>query len=65
MEISILFHNNPILNPNVSLGVPLRTSIELSHEQLLVYYNVTAHLINYKYGQPVVLCRVNQLEINL
>ena len=35
-------------------SIPLRTSSEMSHEQLLAYYNATAHLINYSYGQPVV-----------
>jgi hypothetical protein len=35
-------------------NVSLRTSTEMSYEQLLAYYNATAHLINYNYGQPVV-----------
>ena len=34
--------------------IPLRTSIEMSYEQLQAYYNATAHLVSYNYGQPIV-----------
>ena len=34
-------------------NAPHRTSSVMSHEQLLAYYNATAHLINYNHGQPV------------
>ena len=34
-------------------NAPPRTSSVMSHEQLLAYYNATAHLINYNHGQPV------------
>ena len=34
--------------------IPLRTSNEMFYEQLQAYYNVTAHLVSYNYGQPIV-----------
>jgi hypothetical protein len=31
-------------------NIPLRLSNEMLHDQLLAYYNATAHLINFNYG---------------
>ena len=42
------------LRYSIMNGIPHRTSNEMSYEQLQAYYNATAHLVSYNYGQPIV-----------
>ena len=39
---------------SITSDIPLRTSNEMSYEQLQDYYNATAHLVSYNYGQRIV-----------